>query len=93
MKKNVWILNHYAATMMAQRGGRHYWMAKELKKKGYHPVIFCANVLHNSNEIIETDGIYTAIEQDGIVFVVVKLRRIQETDSAGFAICWDFIKM
>lgn len=72
MKKNVWILNHYAATMMAQRGGRHYWMAKELKKKGYHPVIFCANVLHNSNEIIETDGIYTAIEQDGIVFVVVK---------------------
>lgn len=72
MKKNVWILNHYAVNMMYQRGGRHYWMAKELLKNGYRPIIFCANVVHNSKDIIEIDGVYRVEEQDGIVFVIVK---------------------
>ncbi len=72
MRKNVWILNHYAAIMMIQRGGRHYWMAKELIKKGYHPVIFCANVIHNSKDVIEVDGDYVVKKEDGITFIVVK---------------------
>lgn len=72
MKKNVWILNHYAATMLYQQGGRHYWMAKELLNRGYRPVIFCANVVHNSTDIIEIDGVYRVKEQDGIIFVIVK---------------------
>lgn len=72
VRKNVWILNHYAAIMMIQRGGRHYWMAKELIKKGYHPVIFCANVIHNSKDVIEVDGDYVVKKEDGITFIVVK---------------------
>ena len=72
MKKNVWILNHYGATMLYQQGGRHYWMAKELLKNGYHPVFFCANVVHNSKDTIEIDGVYRVAEQDGIIFVLVK---------------------
>ncbi len=72
MKKNVWLLNHYGATMLYQQGGRHYWMAKELLKNGYHPVIFCANVVHNSKDTIEIDGVYRVEKQDGIIFVIVK---------------------
>ncbi len=72
MKKKVWILNHYAATMLEQKGGRHYWMAKELLKKGYHPIIFCADVVHNSEKSIEINDRYGIQEQDGITFVIVK---------------------
>ena len=38
-------MNHYATSALEQKGGRHYWMAKELVKKGYQPVIFCANTV------------------------------------------------
>lgn len=72
MKKTVWILNHYAATMLEQKGGRHYWMAKELIKKGYQPIIFCADVVHNSEKTVEINGVYEIKEQDGIIFVIVK---------------------
>ena len=72
MKENVWILNHYASTAFVQRGERHYWMAKELLKRGYNPVVFCANTIHNTEDAIEVENDYCVKEQDGITFVIVK---------------------
>lgn len=46
MNKTVWILNHYAGNMFVVAGGRHYYMAKYLKEKGYNPVVFCSNYDH-----------------------------------------------
>ncbi len=48
MKTNVWILNHYSGDMYLNNGGRHYWFAKFLNKKGYKPVVFCANTNHDN---------------------------------------------
>lgn len=48
MKKNIWIMNHYAGGMFFDKGGRHYWFAKYLNKAGYKPVVFCANSKHGS---------------------------------------------
>lgn len=48
MKRNVWIMNHYAGSMFFDRGGRHYHFAKFLKIAGYEPVVFCANSKHNA---------------------------------------------
>lgn len=70
--KKIWILNHYASVMLKQRGGRHYWMAKELLKKGYQPVIFCANVVHNAEEDVTVAEDFAEKQQDGITFVIVK---------------------
>ena len=39
MKKDVWLINHYATEMFETQGGRHYNFAINLKKKGYRPVI------------------------------------------------------
>ncbi len=50
MKKNIWIMNHYAADMMISKGGRHYWFAKYLKREGYDPTIFCCNAKHGVKE-------------------------------------------
>lgn len=73
MKKNIWIWNHYATNMSIDKAGRHYWMAKELKKKGYNPIIFCANTLHNSSNTVEVDGkLYTEQDIDGIKFIFIK---------------------
>ncbi len=48
MKKNIWILNHYAGDTFFANGGRHYGLAKYLKRAGCAPVIFCANAKHNA---------------------------------------------
>lgn len=70
--KKIWILNHYATVALEQRGGRHYWMAKELVKKGYQPVVFCANTVHNSDCSAEQKEKYVLKKQDDITFVIVK---------------------
>lgn len=73
MKKNVWILNHYATNMFFNQGGRHYWIAENLINKGYHPSIFSANVRHNVKDIIEIDeGKHTTRAVNGIPFTFVK---------------------
>lgn len=72
-KKNVWILNHYASMAMYEKGGRHYWFAKELLKKGYLPTILCADIIHNVKEKIEIEnGKYGVKISEGIPFVLVK---------------------
>lgn len=75
MKKNVWILNHYATSMMSSEGGRHYWFARELTKAGYSPVLFCCNVKHsNVHQLYYEDNRLWHEHQSrtGIPFVAIK---------------------
>ena len=51
---NVWIMNHYATEMFEDKAGRHYWFAKELKKKGHDVTIFTASTFLNTNSAIDT---------------------------------------
>lgn len=66
-------MNHYATSAVRDRAGRHYWFAKELKKRGYDVTIFCASTfLDNLNEI-DTGGRKLAVKRDsGIASVYVK---------------------
>lgn len=55
--KKIWILEHYAARQYIDKGGRHLWFAKELKKYGYETIIISASFLHKGNEnIIEKNS-------------------------------------
>ena len=77
MKTNVWIMNHYASSMLFDKGGRHYNFAKYLKPTGYNPVIFCANSKHNATGcFFETDALWHEhhAEEIGVPFVFVKAR-------------------
>lgn len=77
MKKNIWILNHYAGNMFFDQGGRHYNFAKYLKQSGYEPVVFCANSNHfGSGTYFETDALWHAhlAEKIGVPFVFVSAR-------------------
>lgn len=77
MKKNIWIMNHYAGRMYFDMGGRHYSFAKYLKKEGYEPVIFCANSVHGKAECYyNTKSLWQEYfaEEIGVPFVYVKAR-------------------
>ena len=81
MKKNVFILNHYASTMMFNKGGRHYWFAKYLKRQGYNPVIFSCNTVHNAEKnFIDSDELWTVrmAEEIDTPFVFVKASSYKE---------------
>ena len=73
IKKNVWIMNHYATNMFKNRGGRHYYFAKNLIDRGYDVTIFCASTIHNSYGSIDMgQNKYIIDSVDGIKFVFVK---------------------
>lgn len=74
MKKNIWIMNHYAIGHVCDNGGRHYWIAENLKKDGYEPVIFGCNEKHNVNgSFFDFEGIWTEkTDKNGIIFVPIK---------------------
>lgn len=77
MRRNVWILNHYAGGMPASQGGRHYWFAKFLKRRGYDPVVFCGNAKHGqAGSFCEGDDLWQEkpVEQIDVPFVYVKTR-------------------
>lgn len=72
MKKRVWIMNHYATRMFFEQGGRHLWMATELKKQGYEPIIFCADKVHNAKDEVPVQDGYTVKQYHSIPFVFLK---------------------
>jgi glycosyltransferase involved in cell wall biosynthesis len=73
MKKNIWILNHYATNTFKDQAGRHYSFAEILVKQGYNPTIFGASTIHNSNENIDTgSNKYAYKVTNGIPYVFVK---------------------
>ncbi|KSV58806.1 glycosyltransferase family 4 protein [Acetivibrio ethanolgignens] len=71
--KTIWIMNHYATDTFFDRGGRHYYFAKYLIKKGYDVTIFCASTVHNTDKNIDTgEKKYKEDTVDGIPYVFVK---------------------
>jgi len=72
-KKKIWIMNHYATNMFFNKGGRHYWFAENLIKDEFEPTIFCANVRHNTEDVIKvSQHKYTTEILNDIPFVFVK---------------------
>ena len=73
MKKNVWIFNHYATSMLFQNGGRHFWIAQQLQRDGYVPTIFGCNTKADKLEMyFPSDELWHEEKSEsGITFVVI----------------------
>lgn len=86
--KKIWIFNHYAGNMFEAEGGRHYWFAHELNKRGYDVTVFCANSRYDrTGSFFDFEGLSTKkATSTGIPFVFVKtvsydgngLRRLED---------------
>lgn len=90
MKKRIWIINHYATRMFFEQGGRHLWMATELKKQGYEPIILCADRVHNGKEVVPVGEGYTVKQYHGIPFLFFKTRPYEGNGASRVANMWDF---
>lgn len=90
MKKRIWIINHYATRMFFEQGGRHLWMATELKKQGYEPIILCADRVHNGKEVVPVREGYAVRQYHGIPFLFFKTRPYENNGTARVANMWDF---
>lgn len=69
----IWLMNHYATNQFTARAGRHYWFAKELKRRGYDVTVFCATTFLDNEDEIDTGGKKFIVKRtDGIPFAFVK---------------------
>ncbi len=96
MKKNIWIINHYAGNTLFEKGGRHYWTAKFLKEKGYEPIVICSNAKHGSKADVffEDDTPYTTqiAEAIGVPYLFIKSRPYSGNGKARIMNMVDFYK-
>lgn len=92
MKKRIWIMNHYATRMYFEQGGRHLWMATELKKQGYEPIIFCADKAHNSTNEVVVNGAYAVKQYHSIPFVFLKTSPYQGNGFSRIRNMFDFYR-
>lgn len=92
--KTIWIINHYAGLMLSNKGGRHYWMAKYLRKAGYKTVIICSNAIQQPNTFISTDGKWGSLLADEIEtpFVFIKARQYTGNGKARALNMLDFYR-
>lgn len=75
MKKNVWILNHYAGGTYFNKGGRHYNISKYLKEYGYEPVVFVSNTRTDKKEqFFKTKDLWLekTAEETGVPYIYVR---------------------
>ena len=69
----IWLINHYATNQYTAQAGRHYWFAKELKRRGYDSTVFCATTFLNNEDEIDNCGKLISVKRtDGVPFVFVK---------------------
>ncbi|QLE78519.1 glycosyltransferase family 4 protein [Francisella sp. Scap27] len=52
---NIVIIDHYATRAFVGKGGRQYYFARELAKKGHNVKVVCSNVDHHSDYIVNTN--------------------------------------
>jgi len=88
MSKTVWIINQYASTPSTGMGGRHYYMAREMAKRGYNVYVISSAAQHILREkpVIKDD--FLLEELDGFTFVWVKMPDYKDAHSKQRAINW-----
>lgn len=73
MKKNIWILHHYATPNCMSGLTRPYNFGLKMKAQGYKVRVFASAFLHYSEEnLIEDKSLYLEQDFDGVPFVFVR---------------------
>lgn len=65
-KKTFWIINQYSSTPETAMGGRHYYIAQELAKKGHTVYVIAGSYSHllRSPKVFDEDFLFEKIESN-----------------------------
>lgn len=88
-KKTFWLINQYSSTPETAMGGRHYYLAQELAKKGHQVYLIAgrySHLLHHPKEFEEQYLVEEIIPN--FSFVWVNLPEYQEAHSKKRILNW-----
>lgn len=88
MKKTVWIIHPYATTPAVSFGGRHYYLAEELAKRGYNVYVIAGTANHQTRTIPKFKALFTLEKIGGFSFIWVKMPEYANAHSKQRAINW-----
>lgn len=88
MSKTVWIINQYASTPATALGGRHYYMAREMAKKGYKVYVIASASHHLLREKPVFDALFKLEEVEGFKFVWMKMPAYEHAHSKKRVFSW-----
>lgn len=88
MSKTVWVINQYASTPATALGGRHYYMAREMAKKGYKVYVIGSASHHLLREKPVFDASFKLEEVEGFTFVWVKMPSYEHAHSKKRVLNW-----
>lgn len=88
MSKTVWVINQYASTPATALGGRHYYMAREMAKKGCKVYLIGSASHHLLREKPVFDATFKLEELEGFTFVWVKMPSYEHAHSKKRVLNW-----
>lgn len=91
----IWLINHYAGNTFFDKGGRHYYIAKYLKKNGHDVTVFCSNAKHITRGLFFENGqekLFVRKKQKDInvPYVFIKSRTYEKNNSERIMNMYDF---
>lgn len=88
-KKTIWLINQYSSTPETAMGGRHYYLAQELAKKGYKVYLIAGRYSHLLRQPKQFSEPYLLEKIDtNFFFVWVNLPEYQEAHSKQRVLNW-----
>lgn len=88
MNETIWIINQYASTPVTGVGGRHYYMAREMAKRGYKVYVIGSAAHHILREKPVVRNDFLVEELDGFKFVWVKMPDYEDAHSNQRVLNW-----
>lgn len=88
MSKAIWIINEYAGSPEYGLNFRHYYLAREFKRHGFHVTIISASFSHLLRKYPVTNGMFTREEIGGIPYIWVKVPHYSESNSPRRILKW-----
>lgn len=88
-KKTFWFINQYSSTPETAMGGRHYYLAQELAKKGHQVYVIAGRYSHLLRQPKQFDDTYLVEQiEENFSFVWVNLPEYPEAHSKQRVLNW-----
>ena len=86
--KNILIINQYASTLETGMGGRQYYFARELVKKGHNVTLIAASFHHLLRSPVLKKSVYNKDNSEGIKFITLKTLNYKKANSIKRMFNW-----